>query len=141
MNITVIQNGKIKDKNIIALRDEYTKRFQRYGKLKVQESSPKPGKSLWPDNCKWRVLLDERGDTYTSEQFAQQLNQWTMTYGAVGFAIGEAYGHDEQTKTEASCVMRLSDMVLPHQLAHVLLIEQIYRAACILNNNPYHHGN
>ncbi len=140
MNIWVVQNGKIKDPQILALRDEYLKRFQRYGKLTVHEQSPKSGKSLWPSQARWRVLLDERGKSMSSEVFAKNIEQWLVQHGPIAFAVGESYGHDEATRAEANISMRLSDMVLPHQLAHVFLIEQLYRAASILNNDPYHHA-
>lgn len=140
MNIRVIQNGKVKDPGLIAVRDEYVKRFRRYGSLRVDELKPKKNRSLWPASCACRVLLDERGDACDSEGFARRLQQWSMQDGLIAFSVGDAYGHDEQTRSEAVHLLRLSDMVLPHQLAHVLLIEQIYRAACILHNSPYHHA-
>ena len=140
MQLHLVQNGKIKDRHIQALRDEFVKRISRYGQLHIHEQTPKGNKSLWPTQARWRVLLDERGESFSSEAFAQQMEQWAMHHGALAFAIGEAYGHDDATRNEADFTMRLSDMVLPHQLAHVFLAEQLYRALCILNNNPYHHG-
>lgn len=140
MNITVMQNGKVRDKNIIALRDEYVKRFKRYGQLQIIEKSPKDGQSLWPQQARWRILLDEHGEQLSSEQLAKKMDLWSMHHGALSFAIGESYGHDECTRSEANYVLSLSPMVLPHQLAHVFMVEQIYRAACILAGSPYHHG-
>ncbi len=138
MRITVIQNGKIRDKHVIALRDEYVKRFKRYGTLKLIEKEPKKGQSLWPNNA-WRVLLDERGSVLTSPEFAKQLDTWTMHHGDIALCVGEAYGHDQATKNEADYVLSFGSMVMPHQLAHLFLVEQIYRAGSILAGSRYHH--
>ena len=76
----------------------------------------------------------------SSEDLAKKMEQWSMHHGALSFAIGEAYGHDDCTRAEADFVLSLSPMVLPHQLAHVFMVEQIYRAGCIIANSPYHHA-
>ena len=106
MNLYLVQNGKLKEQSCITLRDEYKKRIGRYAQIEIIEQTPKNGKSLWPAQARWRVLLDERGKSYSSEAFAKQLNQWSMHHGAIAFAIGEAYGHDEATnpKLMRACV-------------------------------------
>ena len=78
------------------------------------------------------VALDERGKDYTTQQFARLLGSETA------FVIGGAEGLDSSMKNEAELVLRLSAMTLPHGLAQVLLLEQIYRAATILTGHPYH---
>ena len=139
MRICIIQNGKIKDKDILTLRAEYEKRFRRYGKMTIIEKTAKTGTSLWPSSVGFRVLLDERGEACRSEALAHKLQQWTMRYGEVGFAIGDAFGHDSATKAEANYLLRLSTLTLPHQFAHLFIIEQIYRCADILAGGKYHH--
>lgn len=140
MRLTVIQNGRIRDKHIRALRDDYAKRFSRYGKLSLEEKNPKPGQDLWPSTKHYRILLDENGRNYTSEALAQALQKWTMQHGPCAFVIGDAHGHDEATRKHADHLLALSPLCLPHQLAHLLLIEQLYRAASILAGSPYHHA-
>jgi 23S rRNA (pseudouridine1915-N3)-methyltransferase len=78
------------------------------------------------------VALDERGKDLTTEQFAKLLQRETA------FVIGGADGLDEGIKRQAALLLRLSALTLPHALAQVVLLEQIYRAATILTGHPYH---
>ncbi len=140
MKISVVQSGKIRDPHISALRDEYVKRFKRFGSLTVTEKESKGDKPLWPSSSRWNVLLDERGTMLSSEELAAKLSTWTMRHGEVAFVIGDAYGHQPATRSAANFQLSLGPMTMPHQLAHVLLIEQIYRAGTILAKLPYHHA-
>ena len=78
------------------------------------------------------IALDERGRECTTEQFAKLLDSPSA------FVIGGAEGLSEATKREAQMMLRLSAMTLPHALAQVLLLEQLYRAATFLTGHPYH---
>ena len=78
------------------------------------------------------IALDERGGEYTTEQFARLLEVPSA------FVIGGADGLSEATKRAAQMMLRLSAMTLPHALAQVLLLEQLYRAATFLTGHPYH---
>jgi 23S rRNA (pseudouridine1915-N3)-methyltransferase len=78
------------------------------------------------------VALDERGKDLTTVQFAKLLGTDTT------FVIGGPDGLDEETKKRASLLLRLSSLTLPHALAQVVLLEQIYRAATLLTGHPYH---
>ena len=78
------------------------------------------------------VALDERGRELSTAQFARLLD------APSAFVIGGADGLSEQTKREAQLIMRLSAMTLPHALAQLLLLEQLYRAATLLTGHPYH---
>ena len=78
------------------------------------------------------VALDERGRDCTTREFARLLDTETA------FVIGGAEGLDPATKREASLLLRLSSLTLPHALAQVLLLEQLYRAATFLTGHPYH---
>ena len=80
------------------------------------------------------VALDERGRDYTTQQFAALLETETV------FVIGGAEGLDDSIRKEAALVLRLSAMTLPHALAQVILLEQLYRAATLLTGHPYHRG-
>ncbi len=140
MRLVVVQQGKIKDGNVLELRAEFLKRFQRYGSLTVVEKEPKGDQLLWPSSSRWKVLLDERGETPTSEQLAKLLRKWTMAHGEVAFLVGDASGPHAPSKAAADVPLALSALTLPHQLAHLLLLEQLYRAASILAGSPYHHA-
>jgi 23S rRNA (pseudouridine1915-N3)-methyltransferase len=78
------------------------------------------------------VALDERGKDLTTELFARLLHRETA------FVIGGPDGLDEKVKKEAALLLRLSSLTLPHALAQVVLLEQIYRAATLLTGHPYH---
>lgn len=84
------------------------------------------------------VALDERGRDWTTREFAQQLAAWRDASETVAFAIGGADGLDPAFKREARVTLRLSAMTLPHALARVLLVEQLYRAWSLLARHPYH---
>ncbi len=78
------------------------------------------------------IALDERGKDMTTAQFASLLKSEAT------FVIGGADGLDESVKKDAALLLRLSSLTLPHALAQVLLLEQIYRAATMLTGHPYH---
>lgn len=85
-----------------------------------------------------KVALDERGKALTTAQFARQLDAWMRDGRDVCFLIGGADGLDEALKRTADLVISLSPMTLPHALVRVVLAEQLYRAAALLRNHPYH---
>jgi 23S rRNA (pseudouridine1915-N3)-methyltransferase len=140
MRIVVLQRGKIRDDAIASLRDEYLKRFRKYGELNVLEKPESSDESIFPAGRGYRVALDEKGKSVTSLEFAKLLERWTMTHTTVFLAIGSAYGHSAATVANADAKLSLGPLTLAHQLAHLVLIEQIYRAASILRGDPYHHG-
>jgi len=80
------------------------------------------------------VALDERGKDLTTVQFAELLKAETA------FVIGGAGGLQAEVKAAAFMLLRLSSLTLPHALAQVVLLEQIYRAATLLTGHPYHRG-
>ena len=88
----------------------------------------KPGERL--------VLLTEEGQKLNSVAFAQLLGEWTSE--RVALVIGGADGHLEQLRQEADALLSLSALTFPHELARLLLMEQLYRASTILQGSPYH---
>ena len=78
------------------------------------------------------VALDERGREFTTAQFSKLLD------APRAFVIGGADGLTEATRRDAEITMRLTAMTLPHALAQLLLLEQLYRAATLLTGHPYH---
>jgi len=84
------------------------------------------------------VVLDERGDGVGSLALAQRLDQWCQRGQAVSFAVGGALGHAGSLRERADWLWSLSPLTLPHELARVLLYEQLYRAMTILRGEPYH---
>jgi len=86
----------------------------------------------------FRAALDERGREFSTAELARWLAARRQDGRDTAFLIGGADGLAPATKSDAELVLRLSAMTLPHGLARVLLAEQLYRAASILNHLPYH---
>jgi 23S rRNA (pseudouridine1915-N3)-methyltransferase len=138
--------GKTKDPAIQALTADYLKRISRYAEaeglvlpdeaalLKLREKSgPRPAHTL--------VLLDSRGRQLSSEDFAQFLqNHQDRNPQPLVLAIGPADGFGDETRAAATAVLSLGKMTLAHELARVVLLEQVYRAFAILKGHPYHTG-
>lgn len=87
------------------------------------------------------VAVDERGEAWASEDFARYLGELAVL-GRTGaaFLIGGAYGHSDELRSSADRSLSLSALTLPHELARLVLVEQIYRAGTILRGEPYHKG-
>lgn len=84
------------------------------------------------------VALDERGKDWTTLQLAEALRGWRDASETVAFAIGGPDGLDAAFKRDARVLLRLSSLTLPHALARVVLLEQLYRVWSILARHPYH---
>lgn len=86
------------------------------------------------------ILLDEFGERLTSRKLADLVQKWTDAPNQRPvFVIGGPFGLSDEVKAAARHTIRLSDMTLPHELARLLLLEQLYRAGTIHKNMPYHH--
>lgn len=84
------------------------------------------------------VLLDERGTTGSSREFAGRLNQYRDRGDNLALIIGGADGFGDEARTEAAELWSLSKMTFPHELARLVLVEQLYRAHTIMEGHPYH---
>ena len=110
---------------------EYARRMPRgYEVARVDIKSSKLSTAL-PKGARL-VALDERGRDLDTRAFSRLLSQETA------FLIGGPDGLDEGVKRDAALLVRLSSLTLPHALAQVVLLEQIYRAATLLSGHPYH---
>lgn len=85
------------------------------------------------------VLCDESGTSFPSARFSQKLMEWRLCGKRLVFLIGGAYGVDDSLKTKMRLKLKLSDFTLPHELARVVLLEQVYRGLSILAGEKYHH--
>jgi len=150
LDITLIAVGKIKDKNYQSAAEEYVKRLRPYVKLKITEVTPAPftlhnqeqakeieGKrmaALLEKSANRIFLLAEQGQVFSSPDLAVFLERnqplTLVIGGALGFSA-ELYRSYPQ--------ISLSRLTFPHELARVVLLEQLYRAATILNQKNYHY--
>jgi len=86
------------------------------------------------------ILLDERGDFFSSVQFSNFLQQKFNSGGkAIAFVVGGAYGFSDEVYYAASGKISLSKMTFSHQMVRMIFFEQLYRAMTILRGEPYHH--
>jgi len=85
------------------------------------------------------ILLDSRGKQLSSEELADMLRYEQVSAIPLLFAVGGSDGFSEEARRQASFILSLGKMTLPHGLARVVLVEQIYRGFTILNSEPYHH--
>lgn len=133
--------------------DDYAKRFppELRVEIKTVKTETRGSKTLetllgaereriqavLPRGCRV-VVLDERGTTLTTQALAEQLRGWQLDATDVALVIGGPDGLEPAFRAAAHQRIRLSDLTLPHALARVLLIEQLYRAWSINAGHPYH---
>jgi 23S rRNA (pseudouridine1915-N3)-methyltransferase len=141
---------------IAAGYDDYARRMPREMALRLSEIKPEPRtddapgavrrvmeieakriRAALPAGCTV-VALDERGQQCTSHELADRMRAWRMDGRDVAFIIGGADGLEPQLKSEAAQLWALSRLTLPHGLVRVVLAEQLYRAASIVQGHPYH---
>ncbi len=144
MKLRVAWIGKSKQPAIQSLADEYLKRLTRYADaqgiaLKDESALLRLcGRDARPVRHTL-VLLDSRGKQLSSEELATFLGNYSENNPLL-FAVGPANGFTEDTRREAKLVLSLGKMTLAHELARVVLLEQLYRAFTILTGHPYHLG-
>ena len=148
MKLKIAWIGKTKEPAITSLTDEYLKRISRY--ITVDGVSLRDEAALL-DLCgrSWAkggakstlVLMDSRGKEFSSEQFAKFLGDYQDRNPLpLVFAIGGADGFSDPVRAAAQHTISLGQITLAHELARVVLLEQVYRAFTILKGHPYHSG-
>jgi 23S rRNA (pseudouridine1915-N3)-methyltransferase len=146
LKIKIAWIGKTKEPSIETLSGEYLKRLARYVEVEgvVLKDEAALLRLARGDGSRGKhrlVILDSRGKQLSSEEFAdfvrdhQEKNPRPLV-----FAIGPADGFSAEAGKAASAVLSLGKITMPHELARVVLLEQIYRVFTILNRHPYHIG-
>lgn len=146
MKLKIVWIGKSREAAIAALTSEYLKRLARYVTVESQELSNEAALLKQVERSSSRtapvlILLDSRGRQLSSEELAQFLDQQQM-WGTqtLLFAVGPTDGFTDEARKNASVCLSLGKMTLAHELARVVLLEQLYRAFTILKGHPYHCG-
>ena len=147
MKIKIAWIGKTKEQAIASLTDEYLRRISRYAQVEAfavrgeDDLLAKCADSRKSGRKSTLVLLDSRGKEFSSEQFAKFLGDYQDSNPLpLVFAIGGADGFGVPARSAAQHVISLGKLTLAHELARVVLLEQIYRAFTILKGHPYHSG-
>lgn len=158
INITVIALGKLKEKYMRDFCDEYVKRLSAYCKLNIIELSPKalpdnPSQSeieqalkseaqmikakISPNSYVFSMCIE--GKQMPSEAFSKKLSNLAIDGKSnIVFILGSSFGLDGEIKKISDERFSMSEMTFPHQMARVMLLEQLYRAFQIANGGKYH---
>ena len=158
MNIEIICVGKIKEKYLEDAIKEYSKRLTRYCKLKITELKDEKtidGQSEALDirikevegerilkaisDDAYVFILDLKGKEIDSVDFSKKIDNLKISgKSSIQFVIGGSLGLSDSVVKKADFLLKFSEMTFPHQLMRVILLEQVYRAFRIMNNEPYH---
>lgn len=155
MVVRVVAVGKLKAASLREACEDYGRRIRRYTKLEVQEVR-EAGRRAADDAAARRiegeallaglpargvvVALTRTGSALDTLAFAERLRGWRDAARDVSFVIGGAWGLDVRVLEAADLRLSVSPMTLPHELARLVLLEQLYRACTILRGEPYHKG-
>jgi 23S rRNA (pseudouridine1915-N3)-methyltransferase len=153
VRLLVAAVGKPRDRHLAAAIEDYETRAARYWPLVVAEVREASGRGVSPAETRRRegerllervpdgALLfacDERGERLVSSEFAALLVRARDAARDVAFVIGGAYGLDDAVREAAGRAVQLAPWTLPHELARLVLAEQLYRAGTIARGEPYH---
>lgn len=155
MKISLIWPASSSEKDFAEAVDRYLKRIRHFYPVEVVEVPAERGRQTQSDAATMRsqssrlvaaipprgtvVVLDERGQMLDSLKFARWLERLTIdSPHGIHFVVGGDLGLDDSVRNRADKVLSLSAMTLPHQVARVVLLEQIYRACTLIRNIRYH---
>jgi 23S rRNA (pseudouridine1915-N3)-methyltransferase len=155
MKFRLIQAGSHADAELAEVARRYINRVRHFFPIEVVEVAPERGRQAQsgvsimraqsrrlvaaiPDRG-YTIVLDQRGQLFDSLKFARWIERLTIDRPhGVNFVVGGDAGFDDTVRQQADKLLSLSPMTLPHQLARVVLLEQIYRACTLMRNIPYH---
>ncbi len=152
MKLRVVAVGKDRSGLFAPAAEEYAQRLERYLKLEVVEvpearkhagtarAKDEEGEAILARlrDAERVVLLDERGTEEASTAFARRVARWLEQGKDLALVVGGSDGVSDAVRARADEALALSRMTLPHRLARVVLLEQLYRAMTILRGEPYH---
>ena len=146
MRVVLLAVGKVKERPLRAVLDDYLGRIQRYARLEEIELKDLPAAEL-VDKIDKRidpngrtVALEVEGATWSSQELAAQVGECELrSVPTLTFLIGGSHGLPPEVSRKAHARFSLGRITLPHRLARVVLAEQIYRAFTILRGEPYSH--
>ena len=153
MRVVIAVVGKPKDRHLAAAIQEYETRAARYWPLDVVEVREGSGRGIDPELAKEReserllerippaatlFLCDERGDRLTSAEFSRVMVDARDSARDIAFALGGAFGLGSAIRARSVRSIQLAPWTLPHEMARLVLAEQLYRAGTIMRGEPYH---
>jgi 23S rRNA (pseudouridine1915-N3)-methyltransferase len=129
--------GKARDPHANAMAEEYVKRSSRFTKCEMREIHPRRFDPWAKHSDAKKVLLDPAGRLLDSKGFIALVNKAERDARDLMFVVGGSDGLPHEWKSRADLLLGLTPMTLPHELARVMLAEQIYRALTTLRGHPY----
>ena len=152
MKIKILFVGKTVDDRISGIVDDYLKRMKNIDitvkivhgakkKYSVEVQKSEEGRSIlsFIDDSDFVAILDDKGDSFTSRQFAEWLERRQTASRNITFVVGGAYGFSNEVYDRADSRISLSKMTFSHQIVRAIFAEQLYRAFTIIAGLPYHH--
>lgn len=142
--IKIICVGKVKEKYLRDMIDDYAKRISKYHKIEIIELTDsninkEKEELLRVINTKdYNIVMDIDGNNLSSREFAEKIDKTFLINSNITFIIGGSDGVSPEIKELANYRLSFSKLTFPHQLFRGILLEQIYRAFKILNNESYH---
>lgn len=157
MKIRILAVGRLKEKYLLAMEEEYLKRLSGYCNVVIEEindlptpenASPKLNEEIKSKEdskilaklkpTDFVVLLDLGGKELTSTELSSELDSWFTRGGAnLTFVIGGSLGLSQEMKGRGNAVLTLSRLTFTHQMSRLILLEQLYRSFRILHHEPY----
>ena len=147
--IKIVCVGKIKEKFLSLAISEYLKRLSKYTKIDIVQVADEANaekalkvegekilSKIKPDE--YVIALDISGESISSIEFAKKIDKLFNNNSKLTFVIGGSYGLSGEVKKRSNYLLSFSKMTFPHQMFRVILLEQIYRAYKINNNESYH---
>lgn len=152
MKIKILFVGKTVDDRITSIVDDYLKRIKNIDitikivpcakkKYSVEVQKSEEGRSIlsFIDDSDFVAILDDKGDSFTSRQFAEWLERRQTSSRNITFVVGGAYGFSNEVYDRADSRISLSKMTFSHRIVRAIFAEQLYRAFTIIAGLPYHH--
>lgn len=137
MKVFLYYIGKARDTHANAMAEEYIKRSTRFAKCEMREIHPRRFDPWVKHSAASKILLDPGGRTLDSGAFIATVEKHEREGKDMVFVLGGADGLPEAWRSRADLLLGLSAMTMPHELARVVLAEQIYRALTALRGHPY----
>ncbi len=150
ITIRLVCVGNLKEKFWLEAQKEYQKRLSRFCKLEIVELEEQnkfdnieriktaEGEEILSALSGRNVLLDVNGKLISSEQFADKIENLSLQTSTITFVIGGSYGVSDEVQTKIGDKISFGRATFPHNLARIILLEQVYRSFMIKSNSKYH---
>lgn len=142
LSIDLIAVGKLKNDPLLDVFEDYKRRLLwKFSLMELEGQTQADQLSKISEKLNPRaalVVLDERGKSLSSRDFAAKIDGWQASHGIIQFVIGGADGLSDEIRKRALMLLSFGAQTWPHMMARTMLMEQIYRAQQILAGHPYH---